>query len=126
MLIIPNVGAEQPLVTSEHIEALRPFVTQVMKRLVKDSREDSPPGDPHLLAKGAESYLPVKLRDALPADAVFAFINTPDTMALFDAIWPEGDFLQSISVRMLVNPLAPLIGAASHYLHNNEVSNGSA
>lgn len=54
------------------------------------------------------------------------FINTPETMALFDAVWPEGDFLQSISVRMLVNPLAPLIGAASHYLHNNEVSNGHA
>lgn len=50
------------------------------------------------------------------------FINTPDTLALFDAVWPEGDFLQKISIRMLVNPLAPLIGAASHYMDNHPLN----
>lgn len=47
------------------------------------------------------------------------FINQPETLDLFNSVWPDGDFLQKIAIRMLINPLAPLIGAASHYLHND-------
>jgi len=46
------------------------------------------------------------------------FLSTPETMDNFASLWPNGEFLQDIPVRLLVNPLAPLIGAATHYLQN--------
>ncbi len=46
------------------------------------------------------------------------FLSERETIANFDAVWPQGNFLQNIPVRLLVNPLAPLIGAATHYLQN--------
>ena len=46
------------------------------------------------------------------------FLSTPETMDNFTSLWPNGEFLQDIPVRLLVNPLAPLIGAATHYLQN--------
>ena len=35
-------------------------------------------------------------------------------------IWPQGDFLQNIPIRLLVDPLAPLVGAAAHYLQQKQ------
>ena len=44
------------------------------------------------------------------------FLTDEETVARFDGVWPQGDFLQHIPIRLLVNPLAPLVGAAAHYL----------
>jgi len=44
------------------------------------------------------------------------FLTDEDTINRFAAVWPQGDFLQHIPIRLLVNPLAPLVGAAAHYL----------
>ena len=46
------------------------------------------------------------------------FLSDPQTIEGFASIWPQGNYLQNIPVKLLVNPLAPLIGAAAHYLHN--------
>ena len=46
------------------------------------------------------------------------FLSEPETIDGFASIWPEGDYLQHIPVKLLVNPLAPLVGAAAHYLQN--------
>lgn len=44
------------------------------------------------------------------------FLRAPETIDRFASVWPEGDYLQHIPIRLLVNPLAPLVGAAAHYL----------
>jgi glucokinase len=44
------------------------------------------------------------------------FLTDKETIARFEGVWPQGDFLQHIPIRLLVNPLAPLVGAAAHYL----------
>ena len=46
------------------------------------------------------------------------FLRAPETIDRFASVWPEGDYLQHIPVKLLVNPLAPLVGAAAHYLQN--------
>ena len=46
------------------------------------------------------------------------FLTDKETIDRFAAVWPQGDFLQHIPIRLLVNPLAPLVGAAAHYLQS--------
>lgn len=48
------------------------------------------------------------------------FLADEETIARFANVWPQGDFLQHIPIRLLVNPLAPLVGAAAHYLQNEK------
>lgn len=48
------------------------------------------------------------------------FLADEETIAQFANVWPEGDFLQHIPIRLLVNPLAPLVGAAAHYLQSEK------
>ena len=76
MLLIPNLGAEQPLVNSEQLDTLRPFVLQAMRNLVQSSKAQVSQSQPQALAGYDNSYLPAELLDELPADGLFAFINT--------------------------------------------------
>ena len=48
------------------------------------------------------------------------FLTDKETIDRFAAVWPQGDFLQHIPIRLLVNPLAPLVGAAAHYLQSEK------
>ena len=48
------------------------------------------------------------------------FLTEKETIDRFAAVWPQGDFLQHIPIRLLVNPLAPLVGAAAHYLQSEK------
>ena len=48
------------------------------------------------------------------------FLREEETIGRFASVWPEGNYLQNIPIRLLVNPLAPLVGAAAHYLHNEK------
>ena len=45
--------------------------------------------------------------------AICQLMADEETIARFANVWPEGDFLQHIPIRLLVNPLAPLVGAAA-------------
>ena len=46
------------------------------------------------------------------------FLADQETIAQFEQVWPQGDFLRHIPIRLLVNPMAPLVGAAAHYLQH--------
>ena len=48
------------------------------------------------------------------------FLTDKETIDRFATVWPQGDFLQHIPIRLLVNPLAPLVGAAAHYLQSEK------
>ncbi len=44
------------------------------------------------------------------------FINTPEALERFHDRWRDSDFLRDIPIRVLTNPVAPLIGAAALYM----------
>lgn len=44
------------------------------------------------------------------------FLTRADVLSAFDAIWPESNYLKDIPIKLLANPMAPLIGAAAHYM----------
>lgn len=46
------------------------------------------------------------------------FLSQPETIARFASVWPQNDFLADIPIRILVNPLAPLVGAAAYHLNH--------
>lgn len=48
------------------------------------------------------------------------FLRDEETIGRFASVWPDGNYLQHIPIRLLVNPLAPLVGAAAHYLQNEK------
>ena len=80
MVIIPNLGAEQPRTNSNHLDALRPFVERVMGILVPDQEHELWDGRKLGASKVIEAYLPPALREELACHAVFAFINTPEVL----------------------------------------------
>ena len=82
MLLIPNLGAEQPLVNSDQLDTLRPFVLQAMQNLVQNSKAQESRSQPQALTGCDSSYLPAELLAELPADGLFAFINTRDVVEL--------------------------------------------
>ena len=82
MLLIPNLGAEQPRVSSEQLDTLRPFVLQAMQNLVQSSKAQDSEKPTPTLAGYDNSYLPAELLAELPADGLFAFINTNDVVEL--------------------------------------------
>ena len=44
------------------------------------------------------------------------YLLAPEAIARFRAVWPDTDFLANIPVRLMSNPIAPLMGAAAHCL----------
>jgi len=42
------------------------------------------------------------------------YLSAPEAIARFRAAWPETDFLATMPVRLMTNPIASLVGAAAH------------
>jgi len=47
------------------------------------------------------------------------FLTTPSAIHAFESIWPENNYLRDIPIRLLTNPMAPLIGAAAQYMEEH-------
>lgn len=44
------------------------------------------------------------------------FVIRQDALEAFDSIWPDSNYLRDIPIKLLADPMAPLIGAVAHYM----------
>lgn len=86
MLIIPNLGAEQPLQNNAPVARLQPFAARAMASLFPKVEHNFGPhgsvGERRIAPNQTQSYLPADIQELYEPNSVFAFLNTPEIVEL--------------------------------------------